>query len=345
MDISTKAPEIKSTPKLSAKVPVPQASDDLYIDDLYHSLKYTLYNEIPRSKTLDSTKLDILRRLLHVIVEYFPFLSKEDKEISSNLSKYLSTVGWELNSDTYLNSLTQFDEKNSWNRYDDYRTCKGSTPSYRGYSCSLWLFFHTLTVGEYLAQHKDPMKKNQHHVLLTMRDYIPKFFGCRECARHFSILSQDVDKSLIHPNSSVLWLWKTHNQVNLRLAGATSEDPAHKKELYPPRSLCNSCWNSDQTFNEHEVLEFLIQKYKKSNIIGFKESTDSSARPIMEPLRGVSINSTNWQWPYIFFSSLDMSLCLVLYILTSFMLLAFCFILGIRKRPKRDFRSRHMLSA
>lgn len=344
--ITTHKPKIMLPPTTPPSVS--QASDDLYIDDLYRSLRYTLYKEIPRLEMLDSNKLDILKRLLHVIIEYFPFISNQDREVVSNLLQYLSTVGPQLSRDTYLNSLTQFDDSNSnnLNRFDDYKTCKGSSPSYRGYSCSLWILFHTLTVQEYLAQQKDPMKKNQHQVLISMRDYIPTFFGCRECARHFRNMSKDVQKSLIHSNSSMLWLWQAHNKVNLKLAGSASEDPAHKKELYPPENICQICYNLDGKFNEEVVLTFLLRKYEKANIFGYQELVKSANKPALEAYRKELRNSTEkaWQWPNLFLNGLDMSLCLVLYVITSFMLLTFCFILGIRRRRKRDHRGRHMYS-
>lgn len=33
--------------------------------------------------------------------------------------------------------------------YIKYEHCEGSAPHYRGYPCSLWLLFHTLTVSQF----------------------------------------------------------------------------------------------------------------------------------------------------------------------------------------------------
>lgn len=33
----------------------------------------------------------------------------------------------------------------------DYVACKGSEPRYRGYPCSLWTLFHTLSVQAYIT--------------------------------------------------------------------------------------------------------------------------------------------------------------------------------------------------
>lgn len=36
----------------------------------------------------------------------------------------------------------------------DFIGCKGSEPRYRGYPCSLWTLFHTLTVQAYITDEK-----------------------------------------------------------------------------------------------------------------------------------------------------------------------------------------------
>lgn len=56
-------------------------------------------------------------------------------------------------------------------------------------------------------------------VLQTMRRYIRRFFGCKECGEHFEEMAQESMDSVKTPDQAVLWLWRKHNMVNSRLAG------------------------------------------------------------------------------------------------------------------------------
>ena len=103
--------------------------------------------------------------------------------------------------------------------------CLGSDPKYRGYPCSLWQTFHTITVGALLA---DEFDMNE-GVSKTIYDYVHHFFTCRHCAEHFA---QEVAKSSsssyntttlpMWPSDTVFWMWRLHNMANLRLKGIKS---------------------------------------------------------------------------------------------------------------------------
>ena len=103
--------------------------------------------------------------------------------------------------------------------------CLGSDPKYRGYPCSLWQTFHTITVGALLA---DEFDMNE-GVSKTIYDYVHHFFTCRHCAEHFA---QEVARSSsssyntttlpMWPSDTVFWMWRLHNMANLRLKGIKS---------------------------------------------------------------------------------------------------------------------------
>ena len=100
--------------------------------------------------------------------------------------------------------------------------CRGSDPRFRGYPCSLWQTFHSITVGALLA---DDMELNE-GVAKTIVDYVHHFFTCRHCAEHFATEVEKAKKQLQHnaslpmwPSDTVFWLWKIHNMANLRLKG------------------------------------------------------------------------------------------------------------------------------
>ena len=94
--------------------------------------------------------------------------------------------------------------------------CLGSDPKFRGYPCSLWQTFHSITVGALLA---DELDMNE-DVSSTIVDYVNHFFTCRHCAEHFIKEVRKTNTSLpIWPSDTAFWMWRLHNMANLRLKG------------------------------------------------------------------------------------------------------------------------------
>jgi len=232
----------------------------LGLNDLYGAISYTLYHQIPLKKKVNGSQLNILKRFFDIIERYFPADDPKFSEFIKNLNQFLRTKEQELDINDFLNHLKKndFDFKA---KFKGWETCKGSEPKYRGYTCSLWSLFHTLTLNEYLKE-KDTQKWiNLHEVLFTMRDYIGNFFSCTDCAQHFTSMAQNLENELKQPNSSVLWLWRAHNRVNKRLKGDLTEDPEHPKNSYPYQKDCPQCYMSNGEFNENEVWNYLINRY------------------------------------------------------------------------------------
>lgn len=70
-------------------------------------------------------------------------------------------------------------------------------------------------------------------------------------------------------DGAILWLWKKHNEVNIRLAGAPSEDPMFPKVAWPTADGCPVCHEEIKglhTWKEEEVLRFLKSHYSVDNI-------------------------------------------------------------------------------
>nr|XP_019936192.1 PREDICTED: sulfhydryl oxidase 1 [Paralichthys olivaceus] len=144
--------------------------------------------------------------------------------------------------------------------------CQGSQPQFRRYPCGVWTLFHVLTVQAKKAGSSDPQE-----VLTAMRNYVSSFFGCRPCAEHFENMARE---SLMMVNTSVaaiLWLWKHHNRVNNRLAGALSEDPNFPKIQWPSPEMCPSCHmvreNGDHRWSQEKVLPFLVSYFSSDSIL------------------------------------------------------------------------------
>lgn len=165
-----------------------------------------------------------------------------------------------------------------------YISCKGSAPYLRGYPCGIWLLFHSLTVQEYLKQTNTSVKKTNftlppHTVLRTMKGYITNFFPCDTCVQNFDKDTVNLEAQLVHPNSSIIWLWQEHNKINLLLKNVSNDDPEWPKQAYPAYECCKKCYLNEpgkleklddlnrMKWNQTEVVEFLIKHYRKESMI------------------------------------------------------------------------------
>ncbi|XP_011621144.1 sulfhydryl oxidase 2 isoform X1 [Amborella trichopoda] len=150
--------------------------------------------------------------------------------------------------------------------------CRGSKNDTRGFSCGLWVLFHSISVrvgdGE------------SHSAFTAICDFIHNFFICQECRQHFHKMCSSVPTHFNSTRDFALWLWRTHNQVNERLmkeeADAGTADPNFPKRIWPSKLLCPSCYTSSthkDSWNEAEVFIFLVNYYGKM----LKSSSDSES--------------------------------------------------------------------
>jgi len=104
--------------------------------------------------------------------------------------------------------------------------CSGTTKYDRGYTCGLWLLFHTLVVNDI-----------SYASLRPIREYMEYFFDCDDCRNNFLAISRDID-SVTSSDEAILWLWKAHQSVNVRLSHEEVElaggpaDPSFPKYFF-----------------------------------------------------------------------------------------------------------------
>lgn len=248
-------------------------SDVAYYNDLEKTLKASLHTEITRHKTLTGEPLQALLDYLDVIKTSFPFranLGEYIMDLHATLAARNSWTGGEVydlvkrletaHEPVYITNL-------------EYVGCKGSEPKYRGYTCGLWTLFHTLTVNAAQKPGSEGPK-----VLKAMHGYVKNFFGCTECASHFQAMAArnrifDVKEN----NKAVLWLWISHNEVNLRLAGDVTEDPEHPKIQFPSATKCPECRLAQGAWNLVAVYDYLQKMYGANNIKDVRRAQVSSA--------------------------------------------------------------------
>uniref|UniRef100_A0A8C5MZD2 Sulfhydryl oxidase n=1 Tax=Leptobrachium leishanense TaxID=445787 RepID=A0A8C5MZD2_9ANUR len=247
----------------------------MYMADLESGLHYLLRVEVATHETLEGDELRVFKDLITILYKLFPgrphvarlLETLQDWLVSMPLDEIPYNAILDLVNNKMQISGIHLTSRLQW------VGCQGSEPGLRGYPCSLWKLFHTLTVqaaAQPNALANTALEDNHGAVLQTMRRYIKHFFGCRDCAGHFESMAKESMDEVKTLNEAVLWLWKKHNKVNKRLAGAASEDPRSPKVDWPTPDMCPACHGEVKgvhEWNEDEVLRFLNQHYGSQDIL------------------------------------------------------------------------------
>ena len=196
------------------------------------------------------------------------------------------------------------------------------------------MLWHTMTVNSL-------DKKDDVNILDAMTQYVDHFFGCRECARHFlDMVNNGMDVKT--NEDSVLWLWKAHNKVNLRLSGDITDDLSFPKEKFPNKQHCSDCYNARvggsnlwSEFDLKRVMRFLKEMYGKDNI-SYESLSEKGPREVKghhdlaviehrheETDRDNFRKETNATTTEGIFSKMDVSLCFSIYTISAVLLIVF----------------------
>ncbi|XP_068831060.1 sulfhydryl oxidase 2 [Capricornis sumatraensis] len=365
----------------------------LYTADLESGLHHLLRVELAAHRSLAGSELKTLKDFVTVLAKLFPGRPPV-KKLLEMLQEWLASLP--LDRIPYDAVLDLVNNKMRISgifltNHIKWVGCQGSRPELRGYSCSLWKLFHTLTVGAGThpkALDGTGLEDDPQAVLQTVRRYVHVFFGCKECGEHFEEMAKESIDSVKTPDQAILWLWKKHNLVNSRLAGHPSEDPKFPKVPWPSPDLCPACHEEIKglgTWNEGQVLLFLKQHYGRDNLVDTYsadlgdpsegapapgETREGSQAPPEQPptdhgaesLRPPSLlpprprlsersqpglglplgSRAGGEGPRgaeaaaaflgMGFSSLDMSLCVVLYVASSLFLMVMYFFFRVRSK-------------
>ncbi|XP_021496774.1 sulfhydryl oxidase 2 isoform X2 [Meriones unguiculatus] len=366
----------------------------LYTADLESGLHYLLRVELAAHRSLAGAQLKTFRDFVTVIAKLFPGRPPV-KKLLETLQEWLANLP--LDKIPYNAILDLVNNKMRISgifltSHIKWVGCQGSRLELRGYPCSLWKLFHTLTVQA--STHPEALvgtgfEDDPQAVLQTIRRYIHTFFGCKECGEHFEEMAKESLDSVKTPDQAVLWLWRRHNTVNSRLAGHLSEDPKFPKVPWPTPDLCPACHEEIKgldSWNEDQVLVFLKQHYSRDNLVdtysvdqgspgdwgvlgreqeegkalnpsgkSWGQQDTESLRPphVLGPRTDLSKNlhhrlDLRLQSPHglqaleeakvavpflgVGFSSLDMSLCVVLYVASSLFLMIMYFFFKVRSK-------------
>ncbi|XP_068095817.1 sulfhydryl oxidase 1 [Hyperolius riggenbachi] len=244
----------------------PTDGSKVYMADLESSLHYSLRVEVARFSTFQGERLKSLSNYISVLTKYFParpMLQNLLGNLNNKMSEQQENMTYGEFADVLNNKNQDKDAVLASNV--NYAWCQGSQPEYRGFPCTVWTLFHLLTVRAFELKTSD---SNPQEVLQAMKGYVRYFFGCRECAGHFAAMAVTIDSIRDH-DESILWLWRSHNRVNKRLAEDAKEDPEFPKVQWPTTDLCPKCrrkFRNDITWDEVNVLRFFKQRFSEDNI-------------------------------------------------------------------------------
>lgn len=262
-------------------------NDKVYMADLSNAVRYSLYQETLLHQVLNSSQTTALKKYLYVLNKYFPFENESQKRWVRRVSQWLSQRNETTASS--LHAIMKSGAEGSVFPLRPYVSCRGSKPDLRGYPCALWLLFHTLTAQEHSLMQKNSSLR--HFVLFAMREYVRFFFSCKYCSQEFNTAAKSLDERLTNVNSSVLWLWQAHNDVNRRLQDSETEDPVHPKAIYPTKELCPECREEagkGGAWKMPDVLLFLSRKYERRYLIRRPPNRASERQGKLTPLFLVS---------------------------------------------------------
>ncbi|XP_062552820.1 sulfhydryl oxidase 1 [Armigeres subalbatus] len=235
----------------------------LYQADLEEAVKFALFHEVIRFKTIEGERLLALQRFLNVLVRYFPF-NENGMKFLKEIRQYVLNVEKEVNVESYTSQIKKLEQNRapvfSSNRWIG---CSSTKDGLRRYPCGLWTLFHYMTVQAAESEiSTDPLE-----ILQAMHGYIKYFFGCSDCSNHFQqMAARNKIWNVTSKDDAILWLWSSHNEVNKRLSGDATEDSDHPKIQFPSDKMCPECRKPILT-NHHNHRQYTLQDGNEWNVL------------------------------------------------------------------------------
>lgn len=334
VDVSQVMALMQLEEQIKKKLNLNAISDMVFQVDIEGALRNSLRVEVPAKKLITGEALDALKSYLNILIEFFPFGRKGIDYLTSVYNEVKDKN--EVSGSEFMDIIVASED-----RYKPFLSpgkgwlgCRGSQPKFRGYPCSLWTLFHTLTVHADLAREPDGKK-----VLRGMLGYIKYFFGCTDCSQHFQQMAVTFEGNVSSTEEGILWLWKAHNSVNDRLKSDSTEDPMHPKVQFPPPTLCRACHSSNGSWNEQVVLPFLKSMYQNISYFVIDElpngdvSSSSTEKTIVANMlkhenivddKGFNYSQAESKPILFHFNILDVSLFVLLYIFSMAIIILVC---------------------
>lgn len=194
--------------------------------DLEQAVRFSLQTEVPSQVNFTETEFDALYSWVSALAKYLPLHPKVLRFLEAvrlglaDIEKAKGGAGGPLmlTGEGFTNLIRGIKSRDGDPFADvpqGWVGCKGSQTRFRGYPCSLWQTFHTLTV----AAHLDDRLDRSGNVARTIAGYVSNFFLCTDCAAHFATEVGNEGPLPTRTDETILWLWRIHNKANMRLRG------------------------------------------------------------------------------------------------------------------------------
>jgi len=158
-------------------------------------------------------------------------------------------------------------------------------------TCRMWSLLHTLAAegyrrspGSAAAKAGEPLAASPAELMASVSSFIEEFFKCLYCRRHFleqfGAGSYGLPLARRDAGEAVLWFWRLHNAVSVRI---TAEHSCHDADRrWPPLSLCPKCWDAGAT-DDWDILSEALDLQEKGEGRGAGERRLRSLRLRAQP--------------------------------------------------------------
>lgn len=260
-------------------------------DDAWLSLDYALKNGVfmNDSGPLNNETQTRLKDWIHLLHSALPpswTLQKMIKALMDNFSDIVQSE------QELIRVLRQYPPpRKKWSQ-----SCTHGDPV-AGYTCGLWELFHLVTVGavEYnsmISNDDGGLVIHTEEAALKIRNFVESFFGCEVCrinfVNAFDRCSFNRCTRLSHESYSdtewiqlPVWLWETHNAVNVRLLHEKGQrenwEPQLKDEQerrWPSRKACPKCWDESGGWDDETIYKYLRLEYWPEDDLADKYRTE-----------------------------------------------------------------------
>jgi len=261
---------------VQSTTPFTKTAEGVHMQDLESGLFYSLWVEVPSRNVLDDSNLEAMKQYIEVLAKYLP-AEEHITNFLHKINRWIRRRTQAISAGEWLDHITNSQDNSSYvpNRIR-WTWCRGSQPQFRGYPCSLWMTFHTLTINAYLRERHN-QSYTPSEVIGAIRGYVEHFLGCRDCARNFErgaakVLdgnSPTATRYRQRRDGAAMWLWYSHNRANYFLASDPTEDPLFPKVQFPAPTSCPMCHQGNGTDDwvDSAVFDYLLHYYRASKII------------------------------------------------------------------------------
>lgn len=242
------------------------SQEDIFSDvsaSFYFSLRTGVYTSV---SPLDTVQKEALSAWLELLSNTLP-KGWEILKVANELLENIDNVSIE---EKYLTEiLDKYNkEEPEWSTF-----CKTKSEA-QGYTCGLWQLFHVITVGVVEQTKASKQRVPPDAAAYVIRNFVEEFFQCAECVSHFLDMYDSCWNDWCNNlqeeawESTALWIWDAHNNVNVRLMKEDTERIGNEvntndeeKAQWPSRKECNQCWDKDGSYDKNKVFDYLKRTY------------------------------------------------------------------------------------